>query len=227
LERFVPALADVLYDEFRRPILPARGERLAVSFECPKTAALVFDRVLNLDVLNPSSGYPEEVLAYGATEAEIVAMAIRRLFAGGLNGNAVEVIADLLQTPFADTLRDDRPFARALAEALARERHVDAVAVLGSVASRDAQYQAGSHEIIVAVLQGVAVADEAQLTWEQVLEFRHDKTSLKQYRRFVHWLDSEMIGKPPGFIADELLARCDSYEAALRKHGVATAIGCS
>jgi len=67
--------------------------------------------------------------------------------------------------------------------------------------------------------------DESALTWEQVEQFRQDVDARKHYRRLVHWLDAEMAGKTTSFIADEISIRLDNYEAALRKHGMQTALG--
>jgi len=66
---------------------------------------------------------------------------------------------------------------------------------------------------------------EAALTWEQVLDFRKDKTSRDKLRRFVHWLDKDMAGRSAAFIADEITCRLEDYRAALRKHGIAAALG--
>jgi hypothetical protein len=225
LERFVPALAAILQDEFGTPILPTGDERIAVAFECPKTAALLFDRVLNFEVLDPTAEYPSEVIAYGATKAEIVMLALHRLFSGTPETHAARLVMDLLGTSFAPTLQDDRPFARAIAEGLARERHVNAVPILGSRESCDAQYRPGRYDILVAVLQDIQVVNEADLSWSQVLEFRRDKKAREQYRRFIHWVDERMVGRTKQFIADEFAGRLADYEFALRKHGISTVLG--
>ena len=45
------------------------------------------------------------------------------------------------------------------------------------------------------------------------------------YRRMIHWLDREMLGKEMSFIEDEIAERLDNYKWALKKHGIKTLIG--
>ena len=94
-----------------------------------------------------------------------------------------------------------------------------------SVAKRDTEYNPGDQAAIVAIAEGLLVADEDRLAWEQVLEFRRDASAHSAYRMFVHWLDAEMVGKPATFVADEIAARLERYDWALRKHGIATVTG--
>jgi hypothetical protein len=87
------------------------------------------------------------------------------------------------------------------------------------------QYEPGNKPTVIATLAGVLAPEPGHLTWEQVLELRHDEASRKAYRRFVHWLDAEMVGKSPAFIADEIGSKRDAYERALKKHGVKSIAG--
>jgi hypothetical protein len=64
-----------------------------------------------------------------------------------------------------------------------------------------------------------------KITWDQVIELRRDKESRKKYRRFLHWLDKEMIGKSQAFIEDEIAQRLEDYKSALKKQGIKTVIG--
>ena len=72
---------------------------------------------------------------------------------------------------------------------------------------------------------GRRIVDEDRLAWEQVQEFRRDARAHSAYRMFVHWLDGEMVGKPATFVADEIAARLERYDWALRKHGIETVTG--
>ena len=94
-----------------------------------------------------------------------------------------------------------------------------------SPGERDADYRPGNVALVVSVVENVAVVQEESLTWEQVLEFRQDAEARSAYRRFVHWLDKEMVGKPADFICDEVSARLTSYSWALRKHGLQAVVG--
>lgn len=90
---------------------------------------------------------------------------------------------------------------------------------------RNAEYKSGDQGVIVAIAEGVMVADEDSLIWEQVREFKRDTTSCTNYRRFIHWLDKEMNGKSTAFVIDEISSRLEGYTWALRKHGIKSVIG--
>ncbi len=94
-----------------------------------------------------------------------------------------------------------------------------------SVKSRDTQYRPGEWPVIVAVAENLGIVAEEALDWRQVLEFRRDHSARTAYRRFVHWLDAEMIDKSAQFIVDEVSARLERYDWAVRKHGLQTVIG--
>jgi hypothetical protein len=63
------------------------------------------------------------------------------------------------------------------------------------------------------------------LSWELVKEFRADGGVKVKYKRFVHWLDRDMAGKPISYVADEIGERYDDYLTALNKHGIKSSIG--
>lgn len=87
------------------------------------------------------------------------------------------------------------------------------------------EYQEGDTDLLFAVIRDVALVDEETLEWEQVLEFRQDTRAKERYRRFVHWLDSDCIGKSEEYILNAVRLKLSDYEAALRKHGVVTLRG--
>lgn len=69
------------------------------------------------------------------------------------------------------------------------------------------------------------VVDEEALSWEQVLEFRSDAAAKADYRRLVHWLDRDMVGRTYQYVIDEIGVRLEKYRAAIRKHGLQSRIG--
>jgi len=95
----------------------------------------------------------------------------------------------------------------------------------GSTEARDAEYRSGDYGVIIAIADNVMVVNEDSLKWDQVKEFRLDTVARKAYRRFIHWLDKEMSGKPAVFVADEIATRLDRYTWALQKHGIETVTG--
>lgn len=66
---------------------------------------------------------------------------------------------------------------------------------------------------------------EDKLTWEQVLDIRKDKESLKKIRRFNNWVTLELANKSEAEITAIFEKNLDDYSFALKKHGVETAIG--
>jgi len=69
------------------------------------------------------------------------------------------------------------------------------------------------------------VVREDLLAWDQVIEFRSDTEARPAYRRFVHWLDREMLSKPENYVLDEAHQRMENYAWALRKHGLQVIVG--
>jgi hypothetical protein len=116
-------------------------------------------------------------------------------------------------------------FARGASEAFSRELGVPIIPVYASRMLHNWQYQPGDRKIISLVLDNLEIVDEENLTWEQVSEFRNDKDAKNKYRRLIHWLDEEMIGKSSAFVEDALAIKLEDYERALKKHGITTILG--
>lgn len=66
---------------------------------------------------------------------------------------------------------------------------------------------------------------EEELSWEHVLDIREDKKMFQQLKRFTTWSNMILSGKDPSQIRDILESELDSYRAALKEHGIVTAIG--
>lgn len=66
---------------------------------------------------------------------------------------------------------------------------------------------------------------EDKLTWEQVLQIRQDKESLKKVRRFNNWVTLELSNKSQSEISAILEKSIDEYSYALKKHGIKTTVG--
>lgn len=109
---------------------------------------------------------------------------------------------------------------KAITDALEIEQGVSAAPVYDSDFMREREYVYGNKSVVVAILDGLPVPAEQSLSWEQVCEFRHDADTRAKFRRLMHWLDAEMLGKPLAFIHDEVASRIDEYSKALRKHGI-------
>jgi len=100
-----------------------------------------------------------------------------------------------------------------------------ATPIYADSAQKDREYKAGEKEVIVATLSDLDIVDEDNTPWDAVLQFRGDPDARGKYRRFIHWLDKELVGKPQSFVEDEIAGRLQDYTDALRKHGIRTICG--
>lgn len=66
---------------------------------------------------------------------------------------------------------------------------------------------------------------EEELSWEQVLDTRSDKTSIQHLKQFTKWCNKTLSDKSPEEIRDTLYSELESYKVALKKHGIVTATG--
>src|SRR5205085_188038 len=114
---------------------------------------------------------------------------------------------------------------RNLADEYAKLTGAAVTPLYSSSDTRDNEYSPGNRAVIVSVVEEVAVVREDVLTWEQVIEFRRDARAQSAYRRFVHWLDGEMVNRPAEYVVDEVHRRMEDYTWALRKHGLQVIVG--
>lgn len=114
---------------------------------------------------------------------------------------------------------------RDIAKAFSTKYKIPVATVFGSRKNQRIIYSGGDKKVVVSCLQNIGIVDEKRLSWEQVLDFRSDADSRKKYKRFLHWLDKEMIGKSQSFIEDDIAIKLEDYESALKKHGLKTVIG--
>jgi hypothetical protein len=83
-------------------------------------------------------------------------------------------------------------------------------------------YQGGDVGFALAgVIKNIPMASPAQLTWDQVKQFRSDKESTDAYRNFHLWLN-DFHPKSEGEAIDVIGQKLDDYSAAIRKHGLKT-----
>ena len=114
---------------------------------------------------------------------------------------------------------------RDIARTLSGRYKIPVATVCDSKANQRVAYSGGDRDAVVMCLENLEIVDEEQLTWEQVLEFRADVETMGKYKRFLHWLDKEMVGKSQAFVEDEISIRLEDYEQALKRHGIRTVIG--
>ncbi len=206
------------FEVMRKAVEPLRpGEHAIVTLTRRKTAALLADRVWGADTL------ADLAINFGwELPLEVRLRAMLRLHPYFERSPSAPKVSPTSQAETESFLADvERDLALGLAQASGA-----AVSPLYSLASRrDLQYRGGDQAAIVCIVDQLAIVDEDQMSWEQVVEFRRDQAARKAHRRFVHWLDREMIDKPVQYIADDLSQRLERYAWSLRKHGIQTVIG--
>lgn len=224
-------------------------ETAVVALECPRTAALCFDRIWSIE----ASEIPDEIRFNGRSDAELVAalslsvpipeqvaqsdiaalvQAFRRKCLDDLPEGAMRILValwyggSLVQDP--DEIQQGnavRGFTRTICEGATQALGKTVLPIFASERKRDEEYTLGDREVVVAALRELEVVDEESLTWEQVLEFRRDVAARADYRRLVHWLDAAMVGRSRNFVVDEIAIRVERYRDAVRKHGLKSRLG--
>jgi hypothetical protein len=220
-----------LYEIASLPKLPRAGESAAIAFDHDlKVASLFFDRVAyNLFEPDPP---PDEIAMYGGTSGEIWPFILAMLLkeddpdpASTMDTLIERVLGD--PTEFEDevaNLGGTTP-ARVMCNAFYVAHGIVATPIYSSAESRDAEFQPGSSELVIAAIRNLNVANDEALTWKQVLEFRRDKEAAIKLRRLKNWLDRDMTGKPISFVSDAIATKLYDYEWAIKKHGIKTITG--
>jgi hypothetical protein len=211
-------LAITLSKRFSSPNLPAPNESVGVTVLKPKTAALFFDRVWRCPGLEQI--LPNDVSCYGATQMEYLP-ALLGLVARSLEISDTQIV-DEVKLPYASKAWGASSVTRAIAESLFESHSILALPMYDSTESRDAEYQVGHTQVLVAAIEGLQVVDEDSLDVEQILEFRKDASAKSKFRQLRHWADKELAGKPSSFLIDAVSQRLEDYEWALKKHGILT-----
>lgn len=233
---------------------PQKGESVAITHKKDKTAALCYDRICGTVSLEPDAeeSIPESIRCFANTDDQwqisvfeeygeavidwFKCYCTKRLTTRELIKEVPRPIAiqclKLLQDFFNQVrnLGDEEDVAtkfilRRIARSFSKKWSVPVVTIYESERHRAREYNAGDAQVIIASLSDLSIVDENRLTWEQVLQFRADRDARQKYRRLVHWLDKDMIGKSQAFIEDEIAERLQNYEQALAKHGIKTVVG--
>lgn len=219
----VEAIIEEVIQDFKdmakrfRPLSSA--ERAIVTLTRPRTAALLADRVwTTASDADPNIGFGWELpmeIRLRALMAIIHLFEIRRAPTAAAGGPA--------------SPRDVEGFVAAVERDLARgfqdATGATVLPLYSSASRRDAQYHSGDQAALVSIVDHLQIVDEEQLAWAQIVEFRSDEAARAAYRRFIHWLDKDMIGRSVEYITDEVAQRLEGYEWSLRKHGIKTLIG--
>ena len=80
-------------------------------------------------------------------------------------------------------------------------------------------------DVIKFTVDNISKVIEDKLTWEQVLDFRHDKDSVKKLRKFKSWCTYDLKGKTVNEVTEILNESYEEYCYVLKKHGIKTVVG--
>ncbi|MGD0596611.1 MAG: hypothetical protein ABSA64_03690 [Sedimentisphaerales bacterium] len=237
----------------RKVLLPSKGETVAISSK-EKTAALCYDRILSPDLPPPyNDNIPDSIRCCGESRLEIHYLKMMEAVVNEHSLKTVgtkKMKDDLLSSfvffnilspnKFISNKKDIKflikeleqnpspyhsNYMRVAAKSFFGKYGMPVSVVCDSGKERAKLYKEGNREVVASALSNLEIVDERKLTWQQVIEFRKDKISLKKYRRFLHWLDKEMIGKSQKFIEDDIAQKLEDYGSTLKKHGIKTVIG--
>ncbi|MCX5889368.1 MAG: hypothetical protein NTY36_07935 [Deltaproteobacteria bacterium] len=222
LKKATSNLAIIINNRFNQPNFPLTDESIAVSLT-PKTAALFYDRIWESRAFFPDA--PKEISIYGATEEEIWIDALHVASKDRTDDRLARLIIKT-ENPILKQIFKRKPLCRKISEALYEHHKFNVIPIYESIDSLKEEYQPGNKEIIFAAIKNIGIVDEDKLEWSQVMEFRKDLNARKKYRRMIHWLDTEMVGRPANFIADRIAIKLEDYEWALKKHGIEAVTGC-
>jgi hypothetical protein len=226
----------------QKVLLPSEGETIAIAAK-DKTAALCYDRIL-VPYLHPlaKGGIPDSIRCCGESlfEKEFIKLCEcgKRLeeikgrpvtneelmsAAKGLLGYITFLSRGIASN--SSVLDLFLGATRECAKSFSETYGIPVAVICTSEKERDNLYKEGDRKVVVSILSDLEIVDEGKLTWQQVIEFRKDKKSLQKYRRLLHWLDKEMVGKSQAFIEDDIVQKLEDYESALEKHGLKTVLG--
>ncbi|MGK7885090.1 MAG: hypothetical protein AB4057_10765 [Crocosphaera sp.] len=208
---------------------PTQSESVAVTLFNPKTTALCFDRLVDISGVLPDSIAFDPFVDENASTVVERSADLEFIF----DGNSVDfTVLEKGSTKRYENISIDNALAlsgnnmiRMVCDVLKQDLRLRAYPVYQSLNAFNKEYEPGNYSVIVSTLSNLQIVLEDELSWAQVIEFRTDKKARISYRRLVHWLDKEMVGKSQSFIEDEIFLRLEDYNEAIQKHGIKTGIG--
>ena len=197
--------------------------------ESPKTAALYFDYVVPMAIyqdLPPEIEVLRKILPkplLDNREGKDVAADYLNV----LEGNVLVMVPRLFGFDPYDTGFINNPgyqlaieeYWRQAREFLVARDLVDSPMLLPGV---DTPAMGEKREDILLTLAHIPQVDVTHTSWDQILEFRRDKNSVKKLRKLRLFFRENYSGKDHEFIADDLAVRLDDYENTTKDWGFET-----
>ncbi len=198
------------YEEDQRP---SPGETCTVApYGTRKRAALLFDRIWIGRTSSPLGIEPPPELTFGVHSIdEEISQITGSLFGQDQTGKLLSGTTEQLQSVV------ERAVVLAYQNA--------GVTIIPSFAdNKDFSTQYGKGEAIAyqAILANLPVVNEDHLDWEQILQFRRDKESVRKYRDLRLWLQHSLNAESEQHATDLISQKIDDYRWAIEKHGMQT-----
>lgn len=229
-------------------ILPDDNKNIAIGLVNPKTTSLFYDKIWIPDSLKEDELYqfeygiiPNDVRIMGARDVE------EQLYYG--NSYGTYSIANNLNQPYRiknypyvkyitsshrnmailiATRRFKEIYGLDVApfffEYTDFEQAFDSVVNIGFI-DFEGLVNKKYLDVIKFTVDNISKVVEDKLTWEQVLDFRHDKDSVKKLRKFKHWCIYDLKGKTANEVSEILNESYEEYCYVLKKHGIKTVVG--
>ncbi|MBC8552678.1 MAG: hypothetical protein ISR65_20610 [Bacteriovoracaceae bacterium] len=238
-------IANQLHDSMSKNILPRRGQSAIIAPNMERIAALCYDKIWS----GIPSQVPEDIRFFGGTYEETVLSttifleyAINQVLDSDDKQKLLATKAAILRVFFLENpgtkLKAEEiterinsldhsinNLSRIVSTAIIRDHNLPIPTLYSSMKNHNHEYIHGDRKVIISCLNDLAIPDQSLLTWEQVIEFRQDEEARSKYRRLMHWLDAEMIGKSTSYIEEEIAQRLDQYSWSLKKHGIKAHLG--
>ncbi|MFX0199648.1 MAG: hypothetical protein ACFFCW_26290 [Candidatus Hodarchaeota archaeon] len=195
-------------------------EKIAVCTYNPRTSALLYDKIFWQPIYEIQGdnwqfyGMPDSIKYFPGQQA-------LNEFGSSFDTSITE---EIRSKPEANLIIQNL-WMKMWADYCADKFKLKILPVYASLSMVDSVYQIGDYHTLIPILANIGVVSEDQLSWEHIEHFRKDRTAHNKYKRLLHWLDKEMVGKPQSFIEDEIAIRIEDYEASLKKHGIKTVLG--
>lgn len=182
-----------------------------------KLAALLFDKVFLSRELVGIHNIPKEICF--------------------IDNDLEERATDIMDRYVLHAVRDEVPAIIGSSDTYADQIYVNSILLSAkhfkipitplfeSGSSIDNTFLKGSSAVFQASFEKMPVVINDKLDWEQVLEFRNDKKSLKEYRDFRIWMSLLPQDISVSGASDLIEQKLEDYESALHKHGIQTRLG--
>jgi len=203
------------------------GIRIACCSRNHKRAALLFDYVTT--AIAPGEDqpqeFPDDIFCYDGQLAEIVLRNDRGAEAFERDVAFLTKIKGKVDLPFTDIWQVSRDFRLIDFARLYRQQGAEAavfdLAFPGTLTYLNQQNVTSPG--ILATLSQIPVAVEAELSWQQVRDFREDREAQRKYRDLHLWLQSGLSAKTEWQAKDIIEQKISDYRWAIKKHGIKTA----